>query len=166
MLLEEHAARLRALVARDDAAALEHVDEAARARVADTQAALEQRDGCRLRLDDHLDRAVEQRILVGVEVEVVAVLRGRGLRRLEERLVELLATLRGPFFKPWTFHIEQNGQEVGLIQKRWSGFGKELFTDADNFGVTFGDVQDARLRTLIVAATFLLDFVHFENRGN
>jgi uncharacterized protein YxjI len=79
---------------------------------------------------------------------------------------ELLATLRGPFFKPWTFHIEQNGQEVGLIQKRWSGFGKEMFTDADNFGVTFEGVRDARLRTLVVAATFLLDFVHFENRGD
>jgi uncharacterized protein YxjI len=79
---------------------------------------------------------------------------------------ELLATLRGPFFKPWTFHIEQNGQEVGLIQKRWSGFGKELFTDADNFGVTFENVRDARLRTLAVAATFLLDFIHFENRGS
>ncbi|HYI00172.1 phospholipid scramblase-related protein [Hyalangium sp.] len=78
---------------------------------------------------------------------------------------ELLATLRGPFFKPWTFHVEQNGQEVGLIQKRWSGLGKEMFSDADNFGVTFGDIRDARLRTLIVAATFLLDFVHFENRG-
>jgi uncharacterized protein YxjI len=78
---------------------------------------------------------------------------------------ELLATLRGPFFKPWTFHIEQNGQEVGLIQKRWSGFGKEMFTDADNFGVSFENVRDARLRTLVVAATFLLDFVHFENRG-
>ncbi len=61
--------------------------------------------------------------------------------------------------------IEQNGREVGHIQKRWSGFGKEMFTDADNFGVTFENVRDPRLRTLVVAATFLLDFVHFENRG-
>jgi uncharacterized protein YxjI len=79
---------------------------------------------------------------------------------------ELLATLRGPFFKPWTFLIEQNGHEVGKIQKQWSGFGKELFTAADNFGVTLGDIQDPRLRTLVVAATFLIDFVHFENRNN
>src|SRR5262245_26376669 len=79
---------------------------------------------------------------------------------------EVLATLRGPFFKPWTFHIEQNGREVGLIQKRWSGFGKEMFTDADNFGVTFTGEVAARLRPLIVASTFLLDFVHFENRGS
>jgi hypothetical protein len=79
---------------------------------------------------------------------------------------EVLATLRGPFFKPWTFLLEQSGQEVGRIQKRWSGLGKEMFTDADNFGVTFENVRDARLRTLVVAATFLIDFVHFENRGN
>lgn len=79
---------------------------------------------------------------------------------------EVLATLFGPILKPWTFKIEQNGREVGTLQKRWSGFGKEMFTDADNFGVTFGDLRDARLRTLIVAATFLIDFVHFENSGN
>jgi uncharacterized protein YxjI len=78
---------------------------------------------------------------------------------------ELLATLRGPFFKPWTFLIEENGVEVGKIQKKWSGLGKEMFTDADNFGVTFEQVRDAQLRTLAVAATFLIDFVHFENRG-
>lgn len=39
--------------------------------------------------------------------------------------------------------------KVGLIQKRWSGIGKEMFTDADNFGVTFENVR-----------------VHFENRGD
>ena len=26
--------------------------------------------------------------------------------------------------------------EVGKISKQWSGFAKELFTDADNFGVS------------------------------
>ncbi len=79
---------------------------------------------------------------------------------------EVLATLRGPFFRPWTFNIELNGQEVGRIQKRWSGLGREMFSDADNFGVAFEQVRDARLRSLVVAATFLIDFVHFENRGS
>ncbi|WP_375766784.1 phospholipid scramblase family protein [Archangium gephyra] len=78
---------------------------------------------------------------------------------------EELAHLRGPFFRPWTFVIEEQGREVGTIAKKWSGFGKELFTDADNFGVQFdGPTRDARLRPLVVAATFLIDFVHFENR--
>jgi uncharacterized protein YxjI len=79
---------------------------------------------------------------------------------------EVLAMLRGPFFKPWTFNVEQSGREVGKIQKQWSGLGKEMFTSADNFGVTFGDIEDPRLRTLVVAATFLIDFVHFEKRNN
>jgi uncharacterized protein YxjI len=79
---------------------------------------------------------------------------------------EVLAQLRGPFFKPWTFILEEVGREVGRIQKRWSGFGKEMFTDADNFGVTFNDVHDSRLRALAVGATFLIDFVHFENKSS
>ena len=41
-LRDEHLARLGALVARDDPAPLEHVDQAAGARVADAQTALEQ----------------------------------------------------------------------------------------------------------------------------
>src|SRR3954452_11709317 len=42
-LRDEHLAGLRALVAGDHAAALHHVDEPSRARVADPQAALEHR---------------------------------------------------------------------------------------------------------------------------
>ena len=84
-LVDQHAPRLRALVAGDDPAPLEHVDQAAGARVADPQAALEERDGRGLRLHDDLDRPVEQRVLVGVELAVVAVLLVGGLGRLEER---------------------------------------------------------------------------------
>jgi uncharacterized protein YxjI len=79
---------------------------------------------------------------------------------------EELAHIHGPFFKPWTFNVEHQGREVGTIAKKWSGFGKEMFTDADNFGVQFNGLDDPRLRTLVVAATFLIDFVHFENRGS
>ncbi|MCY1046395.1 phospholipid scramblase-related protein [Corallococcus sp. bb12-1] len=78
---------------------------------------------------------------------------------------EELAQLSGPFFQPWTFHVQQQGHEVGTIAKKWSGFGKEMFTDADNFGVQFNGLDDVHVRTLVVAATFLIDFVHFENKG-
>ena len=27
--------------------------------------------------------------------------------------------------------------QVGKISKQWSGLGKEVFTDADNFGINF-----------------------------
>jgi uncharacterized protein YxjI len=78
---------------------------------------------------------------------------------------EPIATLFGPFFKPWTFKIllTEGQQEVGMIQKKWSGLLKEAFTDADNFWVDFAAVSDPRLRAVLFAATMLIDIVHFEN---
>jgi len=43
---------------------------------------------------------------------------------------------------------------------------KEGFTDADSFGVTFPADWDVELKALLLGAVFLIDFVHFENRGN
>ncbi len=73
--------------------------------------------------------------------------------------------LFGPVFHPWTFLIKQGGVEVGRITKKWSGLAKEAFTDADNFGVTFPREWDVRLKALFLGAVFLIDFVHFENKG-
>src|SRR5579863_2045558 len=73
VLVDEDAARLRPLVAADDPASLEHVHEAAGSRVADAEAPLEERDRGRLRLDDDLDRAVEERVVVRVEFAVCPV---------------------------------------------------------------------------------------------
>src|SRR5581483_347060 len=94
-LVDEDAPRLRAFIAADDAAPLEHVDQPAGAGVADAQAALQERHGGGLRLDDDLDRLVEQRILVGVELAVAVGVLGLGedLRQLEVALVELLLPL-------------------------------------------------------------------------
>lgn len=72
-----------------------------------------------------------------------------------------VAEIFGPILKPWTFQIRTQGQVRGAITKRWSGFGKELFTDADNFGVELGDLSP-ELRALAFAATVLVDVVHFE----
>ena len=75
-----------------------------------------------------------------------------------------LATLFGPLLKPWTFEIQDRGTEVGSIRKRWSGLGKEMFTDADNFGVDMQQVTSPLLRALVFSATVLIDVVHFERR--
>src|SRR5687767_1919566 len=69
-LFNQYASRFRSLIPRDDATPFQHVDQASRPRVADPQPALEQRDRGRLGLDDDLDRLLEQRILVGIEVVV------------------------------------------------------------------------------------------------
>ncbi|PRP91146.1 Scramblase [Enhygromyxa salina] len=75
-----------------------------------------------------------------------------------------LATLHGPVFRPWTFRVLVRGQEVGKITKEWSSLLEEAFTDADTFGVQFSSAMSPQLRALVLAATFLIDFLYFENR--
>jgi uncharacterized protein YxjI len=74
---------------------------------------------------------------------------------------DVVAELFGPLLKPWTFEIRRRGETRGAIRKRWSGWGKELFTDADNFGVELSNL-DRDLKVLAFAATVLIDVVHFE----
>ena len=73
-----------------------------------------------------------------------------------------LATVHGPLFSPWTFKILVNDAEVGVIRKKWSGLGREMFTAADTFGLELGPTMSPELRPLCLAATFLVDFVYFE----
>ena len=54
------------------------------------------------------------------------------------------------------------GGEVGVITKEFSGMAKELFTDADNFSVTFPLDLDARVKATMLGAVFLIDFNFFE----
>ncbi len=80
---------------------------------------------------------------------------------------EEVATLFGPIFRPWTFEIRLPGSdaEVGVVQKKWSGLMKEMFTEADNFWVQFDNVTDPQLRALLFSATVLIDTVHFEAKN-
>lgn len=70
--------------------------------------------------------------------------------------------LFGPVFRPWTFEIHQDGRQVGLLQKKWSGLVNELFTDVDHFALQMADVETPTDRALVAAATVLVDVVHFE----
>src|SRR3954464_13789714 len=95
VLGDQDAAGFRAFVRRDDPAPLQHVDQPARPRVADAKAPLQERDAGGLGGDDDLDRLVEERIFVGVELAVLGVrVVDEHLRQLEERLVDLLLALR------------------------------------------------------------------------
>jgi uncharacterized protein YxjI len=86
----------------------------------------------------------------------------RRIYTIEDASGRVVAEIIGPFFKPWTFEVHTGGKKVGAIRKRWSGWGKELFTDADNFGVELGEIPDPTLKVLAFAATVLIDVVHFE----
>jgi len=58
-----------------------------------------------------------------------------------------------------------NDTEVGKITKQWSGFGREMFTDSDNFGVTFPIDLDVKVKATLLGATFLIDFMYFEKQS-
>ncbi|EDX09006.1 phospholipid scramblase 1 [Drosophila simulans] len=58
--------------------------------------------------------------------------------------------------------LSANNEEIGKISKQWSGLGRELFTDADYFSVTFPLNLDVRMKALIFAALFLIDAVYYE----
>ena len=73
--------------------------------------------------------------------------------------------LYGPLFHPWTFEMRRLGTTVGKIGKKWGGILREGVTDADSFGIAFPADADAATKAVLLGATFLIDFVHFENSG-
>jgi rRNA processing protein Gar1 len=83
----------------------------------------------------------------------------------DEREQEI-CKLFGPILKPWTFLVMERDREVGKIAKNWSGLGKEMFTKADNFGVSFPAHFSVKQKCILLGAVFLIDFVHFEQNGN
>ncbi|XP_053318677.1 phospholipid scramblase 1-like isoform X2 [Spea bombifrons] len=53
-------------------------------------------------------------------------------------------------------------RSVGLISKQWGGLPKEIFTDADNFGIQFPKDLGVKMKAVLLGACFLLDYVFFE----
>jgi uncharacterized protein YxjI len=70
------------------------------------------------------------------------------------------------FLKVWTFTIRRDGQDVAVIRKRWSGVGREMFTDAQHFQLHFPEITDPIERKILLGALFLIDFKHFEDSGS
>lgn len=72
-----------------------------------------------------------------------------------------------PFLRIWTFELRFGDHVIGVIRKKWGGMLRELFTDADAFGVEYEDLPELEvLRPLLVGAVFLVDFTCFEgNQG-
>ncbi|MGA1871998.1 MAG: phospholipid scramblase-related protein [bacterium] len=77
-----------------------------------------------------------------------------------------ICELFGPILHPWTFFIKKGDKELGKITKKWSGLLKESMTDADNFGITFPQGIGVDKKAVLLGAVFLIDFVHFESKGN
>ncbi|XP_050833776.1 phospholipid scramblase 2 isoform X1 [Serinus canaria] len=55
---------------------------------------------------------------------------------------------------------------VGKISKQWTGFVREMFTDTDNFGISFPMDLDVKMKAVMIGACFLIDFMFFEHSGD
>ncbi|XP_030371876.1 phospholipid scramblase 1-like isoform X2 [Scaptodrosophila lebanonensis] len=92
--------------------------------------------------------------------------------RINNHIGDTVLRIEGPFC---TFslcgEVEFNvvsltGEKVGKISKQWSGLAREIFTDADFFGITFPLDLDVRMKAVLLGATFLIDAMFFEKSGN
>ena len=53
--------------------------------------------------------------------------------------------------------LSKDGEtEVGKISKQWTGFIREGYTDADNFGATFPMDLDVKMKAVLLGAVFLI----------
>ena len=81
---------------------------------------------------------------------------------LENPQGETVAEVNGSVFRRYTFMVNRGGQEVGRITKKWSGVGREMFTDADTFQVQLPTEHDEQLQQLVLATAFAVDLDFFE----
>lgn len=75
-------------------------------------------------------------------------------------------TVESPCCEPWEFTTMVGGVGVGKISKKFSGFAKEIFTDADNFGCQLPPNSTPEQRAVLLGMVFMLDFCYFEQPGN
>lgn len=80
---------------------------------------------------------------------------------------QLMFTMRSGLLSFWTFPFKNlMGVERAVVQKKWSGFFKELFLDADNFLITYKDpTLTEKERRLILAASVFTDLQYFERKA-
>jgi uncharacterized protein YxjI len=76
----------------------------------------------------------------------------------------LLAEIRSPIFKAWTFEFKDRGRKLGTVQKKWSGALTEIFTDKDNFVVSYAQPDlTFETKAMMLATCLMVDIVYFEN---
>ena len=76
---------------------------------------------------------------------------------------DAIAQIDGPIWRPSTFMIYRNGEEVARVTKQWGGLLKEAFTDADAFRLqqnTLGLRQE--FAQMVLGAAFAIDLDCFE----
>jgi Zn-finger nucleic acid-binding protein/uncharacterized protein YxjI len=70
----------------------------------------------------------------------------------------------GPVWSPWTFKVYEGKTQVAVISKKWTGFLKETYTDADKFNIEFTEPLSSSKKRLSIAALMLIDSLYFESK--
>ena len=73
---------------------------------------------------------------------------------------QIICTLKGKWTS-WDFKFMQGNNELASVSKKWAGFGKELFTTADNYMLSINETvgKEDPARILILAAVMCIDMV-------
>jgi len=83
---------------------------------------------------------------------------------LRDSFGRTFARVRSPLWRIWTFFVRAEDGRDATIGKKWGGLLREVFTDADTFGVDFSQAAWApEERAVIFAAAVSIDFDFFEN---
>ncbi|CAH1380547.1 unnamed protein product, partial [Tenebrio molitor] len=76
---------------------------------------------------------------------------------------EVVLRIKGPFctmgcYRDVNFEVlsADGATKVGRITKQWTGVAQEMFTDADNFGITFPMDLDVKMKAVMLGACFLV----------
>jgi Zn-finger nucleic acid-binding protein len=73
--------------------------------------------------------------------------------------------MKRPWFRFWKFTVSVQGRELALVEKKWSGALRELFTNEDFFKVTFSrELIGNSNRMLVLLGALIVDLVHFEHK--
>jgi hypothetical protein len=61
----------------------------------------------------------------------------------------------------WNFKIKIKNVGLAAITKKWAGFGKELFTSADNYILVINDnvLKDDPIRPFLLSSVLCIDFL-------
>ena len=82
---------------------------------------------------------------------------------IEDSVGTVLAEIHAPYFRPNTFMVYKQGEEIGRVTKQWSGIGREAFTDADTFRVEMETSKiDQDFSLLMLASALAIDLDFFE----
>lgn len=86
---------------------------------------------------------------------------------VEDANGNVVLQMRSGLLKMWTFPFFRGGQEVAVIEKKWSGALTEMFTDKDNFRVRFSSPRlSLSERVVVLVATLFVDLQYFERKAH